>query len=83
MKVIVKVRLKSGILDPQGKAVNNALHHLGFEQVRDVRIGKYIEMEVEETDTAKVRELVEAACNKLLANPVIEDYEYEIIGESA
>ncbi len=83
MKVIVKVRLKSGILDPQGKAVNNALHHLGFEQVRDVRIGKYIEMEVEETDMAKVRELVEAACNKLLANPVIEDYEYEIIGESA
>jgi phosphoribosylformylglycinamidine synthase len=83
MKVIVKVRLKSGILDPQGKAVNNALHHLGFDQVRDVRIGKYIEMEVEETDKARIRELVEAACNKLLANPVIEDYEYEIVGESA
>ncbi len=83
MRVTVKIRLKPGILDPQGKAVNNALHHLGFPQVKDVRIGKLIEMEIEESDPQKVRELVEAACSKLLANPVIEDYEYQLQGEGA
>ncbi len=63
--------------------MNNALHHLGFPQVKDVRIGKLIEMEIEESDPQKVRELVEAACSKLLANPVIEDYEYQLQGEGA
>ncbi len=63
--------------------MNNALHHLGFPQVKDVRIGKLFDMEIEESDPKKVRELVEAACSKLLANPVIEDYEYELQGEGA
>ncbi len=78
MKAIIKVQLKKGILDPQGKAVNNALNHLGFEEVRDVRIGKYIEMELNITDRKKAGEIVEQACKKLLANPVIEDFSYEI-----
>ena len=81
MKAIIKVLLKKGILDPQGKAVNNALLHLGFDQFSDVRIGKYIEMRIDETDRANAEKLVDEACRKLLANPVIEDYSYELIGD--
>ncbi|GAB4327710.1 MAG: phosphoribosylformylglycinamidine synthase subunit PurS [Calditrichia bacterium] len=81
MKAIVKVRLKNGILDPQGKAVNNALHHLGFEAVENVRIGKYIELDLSETDPEKAVQIVEESCKKLLANPVIEDYSYELLGD--
>lgn len=81
MKAMIKVLLKKGILDPQGKAVNNALHHLGYDQFRDVRIGKYIEMRIEETDRERAKKLVEEACRKLLANPVIEDYSYELVGD--
>ncbi len=75
-KVSVVVRLKSGVLDPQGKTVAHSLHTLGFEEVDDVRIGKLIEIEVAdglegETRRARVRTM----CEKLLANPVIEDFE--------
>ncbi len=73
--------LKNGILDPQGKAVNNALHHLGFTGVDDVRIGKHIEMKLEAADKDEAGKLVEEACKKLLANPVIEEYTYELIEE--
>ncbi|MBN2366013.1 MAG: phosphoribosylformylglycinamidine synthase subunit PurS [Calditrichaeota bacterium] len=78
MKVTIKVRLKSGILDPQGKTVNNALHHLGLTSVQNVRIGKLIEFNMEEIDREKAVQNIEEACRKLLANPVIEDYSYEI-----
>lgn len=73
MKVRVHVKLKEGVLDPQGKAVNHALHAMGYEDVQDVRIGKLIELEIngEGDYQAQILEM----CDKLLANPVIEDYE--------
>ena len=75
MKATVHVTLKKGVLDPQGKAIGHALHNLGFDEVGDVRQGKVIEIEVpDDTDEDRVR----AMCDKLLANPVIEDYSIEI-----
>lgn len=72
-KVQVLVRLKAGVLDPQGKTVEHALHSLGFEQVTGVRVGKLIELELNENEVSE--SAVTAMCDKLLANPVIEDYE--------
>ena len=77
MKFVVKVTLKEGILDPQGETVKQALHHLGFHSVQQVRIGKYIEITLSETDADKARQLVEEASRKLLANPVIEVFEVQ------
>jgi phosphoribosylformylglycinamidine synthase subunit PurS len=77
VKVKVFVTLRESVLDPQGKAVNHALHSLGYEEIVDVRIGKYMELFVE-TSGRNVDEVVKEACEKLLANPVIEDYRYEI-----
>lgn len=72
MKAVVKVTLRKGILDPQGKAIENALHGLGFAEVGDVRQGKFIEIEVPEgTPKDRLKEM----CQKLLANPVTEDFE--------
>ena len=79
MKAIVKIKLKNSILDPQGKAVNNALHHLGYDEIEDVRIGKLIELRINGNDLNNIRERIQEASNKLLANPVIEDYEIEIV----
>ena len=78
MKARVHVTLKSGVLDPQGTAIGHALHNLGFSGVHDVRQGKVIELELEESDPKKVRATVESMCNKLLANPVIENYSIEL-----
>jgi phosphoribosylformylglycinamidine synthase subunit PurS len=78
MKVRVQVRLKAGILDPQGKAIGNALATLGFGGISEVRQGKLIELELAETDPARARQQVEAMCKELLANPVTEDYAIEI-----
>ena len=78
MKARVHVRLKSGVLDPQGKAIGNALHSLGFEGVGEVRQGKLIELDLTDIDPAAARARVEAMCRQLLANPVIEDYAIEI-----
>jgi phosphoribosylformylglycinamidine synthase PurS subunit len=79
MKAIVKVKLKNGILDPQGKAVNNALHHLGYSEIEEVRVGKFIELKINAKDKNGIQKRIEEASHKLLANPVIEDYEVEII----
>jgi phosphoribosylformylglycinamidine synthase PurS subunit len=79
MKALIKIRLKKGILDPQGKTVNNALNHLGFDSFKNVRIGKLIELDLNEEDKQKAGDQVEQACKKLLANPVIEEYTYELI----
>lgn len=74
MKVAVKIMLKKGVLDPQGKAIGHALETLGFEGVGAVRQGKLIELEIADgTPEAKIRDM----CEKLLANPVIEDYEID------
>jgi phosphoribosylformylglycinamidine synthase len=79
MKVRVRVTLKPGILDPQGKAIGNALAALGFGGIGEVRQGKVIEIELAETDPARIRQQTEAMCKQLLANPVTEDYAIEII----
>ena len=79
MKAMVLVRPKPGILDPQGEAVGSALGHLGFE-VQDARVGKVIDFELEAGDAAVAKALVEKMCEQLLANPLIESYEVEIVG---
>lgn len=79
MKARVHVRLKPGVLDPQGKAIGNALAALGFSGVAEVRQGKLFELDLAETDALRAREQVEAMCRELLANPVIEDYTVEFV----
>lgn len=78
MKARVHITLKNGVLDPQGKAIEHALGGLGFGGIDDVRQGKYIELELSEADPAKARASVEAMCEKLLANTVIENYEIDL-----
>lgn len=78
MKVVVNVKLKEGVLDPQGKAVSHALSSLGFSNVNGVRIGKQIVLDIKESDEKKALSDVETMCEELLANTVIEDYEIEI-----
>jgi phosphoribosylformylglycinamidine synthase PurS subunit len=78
VKARVHVTLKTGVLDPQGKAIHHALESLGFGGVKDVRQGKYIEIELDETDPKKARASVDDMCAKLLANTVIENYSVEI-----
>lgn len=79
MKRIGKVFIlpKKEVLDPQGKAVTSALHSLGFTEVVDVRVGKFIEMTLKDGSDARVMEM----CEKLLANTIIEDYTFEIVFE--
>ncbi len=79
MQAIVKIMLKPGVLDPQGKAIEHALASLGFSGVGEVRQGKLITLGLDETDTEKARAQVTEMCEKLLANTVIEDYEIEIV----
>jgi len=74
MKARVHITLKSGVLDPQGRAIQHALGVMGFAGVEDVRQGKYIEIELKETDRAKAKATLDAMCQKLLANTVIENY---------
>jgi phosphoribosylformylglycinamidine synthase len=80
MKARVHVTLKTGVLDPQGKAIGHALASLGFDGVNDVRQGKYLELDLAETDADKARASVEAMCQKLLANMVIENYAIDLEG---
>ena len=80
MKAKVHVTLKNGVLDPQGKAIEHTLHSLGFGGVNQARQGKYIELELAETDEAKARAAVEEMCKKLLANTVIENYSIDLEG---
>ncbi len=79
MKATVLVRPKQGILDPQGEAVESSLQHLGFS-VREARVGRVVDLEVEASDPAQARAEVERMCEQLLANPLIESYEIEIAG---
>lgn len=80
MKARVHIRLKDGVLDPQGKAIAQALGRLGFTGVNEVRQGKLIEVDLQETDRVKARRAVEVMCDKLLANPIIETYAIELDG---
>ena len=78
IKAKIFVTLKEGILDPQGRAVQQSLQTLGFSSVNDVRIGKFLEVEVQETEKSAAEIQVKSICEKLLANPVIENYRYEL-----
>jgi phosphoribosylformylglycinamidine synthase len=80
MKARITITLKSGVLDPQGKAIEGALAGLGFDGASGVRQGKVIEMKLDETNEAAARAKVEEMCKKLLANPVMENYAIEIAG---
>lgn len=75
-KVIIHITLKEGVLDPQGKAVQGSLNTLGYDAVQEVRVGKYMELFVE--DSANIEQQIEDMCTKLLANPVIENYSYTV-----
>lgn len=79
MKAKVHVTLKRGVLDPQGKAIEHALHTLGFAGVGNVRAGKVIELDLAATDETAARKEVEAMCTRLLANTVVEDYAIELV----
>jgi phosphoribosylformylglycinamidine synthase len=80
MRVKIFVSLKSGVLDPQGKAIERSLHTLGYAEVQDVRMGKYLELNVVASSHEAVAARIREMCEKLLANPVIEDYRFEIEG---
>ncbi|WP_163528681.1 phosphoribosylformylglycinamidine synthase subunit PurS [Halobacillus ihumii] len=75
-KVKIYITLKEGVLDPQGKAVQHSLHSLEYKNVGEVRIGKYMEVMLE--DEGNIEQQVDKMCDQLLANPVIEDYSYTI-----
>ena len=79
MKAKVYVTLKKSVLDPQGKTVQHALSSMGFGEVKDVRMGKYIELELGDTPKPQAEQKVKTMCEKLLANTVIEEYKYELI----
>lgn len=78
MKVKVKIVLKEGILDPQGKAVLHAINDLKYQGVEEVRIGKYVELTFDGKDRAFIEKEAQEICHKLLSNPVMENFEYEI-----
>jgi phosphoribosylformylglycinamidine synthase len=78
MKAKIHITLKNGVLDPQGKAISGALGHLGFDGINEVRQGKYIEIDLDDSDKQKAKEKIEAMCQKLLANTVIENYNFEL-----
>ena len=79
MKARIHITLKPGVLDPQGKAIENALSHLGFSGVENVRQGKLVELDLQETDQARARAEVDAMCKRLLANTVIESWHIELL----
>ena len=78
MRVKIFVSLKNGVLDPQGKAIERSLNTLGYEEVLDVRVGKYLELDIDAPSRAAAELRIREMCDKLLANPVIEDYRFEI-----
>ncbi|OGW67250.1 MAG: phosphoribosylformylglycinamidine synthase [Nitrospirae bacterium RIFCSPLOWO2_02_FULL_62_14] len=80
MKAKIHITLKSGILDPQGKAIEHALATLGFKNASNVRMGKYLEVDLQETTQERAEAEVKAMCEKLLANTIIEEYRFELQG---
>ncbi len=81
MKARVYVTLKEGVLDPQGKAVEHALSTLGYKGVKEVRVGKFFELELAEEDSSRAKGELTEMCKALLANTVIEDFRFEIVGD--
>ncbi len=81
-KARIEVTLKKKILDPQGKAIESSLRNLSFTKLGNVRTGKNIDISVDESDVQRAAGLVQSACTKLLANPVTEEYEFELFDEA-
>ncbi|MFT6332853.1 MAG: phosphoribosylformylglycinamidine synthase [Lentimonas sp.] len=80
MKIRINIALKKGVLDTQGKAIENSLHNnLGFNQISGVRQGKSVELNIDETDMKKVEKIIDEICDKLLVNQVIESHSFEVI----
>lgn len=75
-KVTVYITLKQGVLDPQGKAIQTSLHSLGYEEIQEARVGKFIELKVDDKEDLDAR--INAMCDQLLANPVIEDFRFDV-----
>jgi phosphoribosylformylglycinamidine synthase len=80
MRAHVYVTLKRGVLDPQGKALEHSLHQLGFDEVEGVRLGKFLDLQLRDGDRDTAGARLDEMCRKLLANGVIEDYRFEIVG---
>ena len=80
MRVKIFVSLKNGVLDPQGKAVERSLHSLGYQEVQDVRVGKFVELNLQVGSREAAESRIREMCDRLLANPVIENFHYEIEG---
>lgn len=78
MQVNIYITLRESILDPKGKAARQALHNLGYQSVQKVRIGKYVQLDIDSEDVEEARELASQACQKLLANTVMENFEIQI-----
>jgi phosphoribosylformylglycinamidine synthase subunit PurS len=78
MKARIIVTPKKAVLDPQGKSVQNALEHMGYQGIGEVHVGKYLEIELAGADKESWRKQIDDACHKILSNPVIEDYTFEI-----
>jgi phosphoribosylformylglycinamidine synthase subunit PurS len=81
MRIKIFISLKDGVLDPQGKAIQRSLNTLGYDEVQDVRVGKYLELDVDAPSRSTAELRVREMCDKLLANTVIEDYRFEISNE--
>jgi phosphoribosylformylglycinamidine synthase len=79
VKARIVVRLRPGVLDPQGTTIRKALEGLGFPEVQELRVGKILELTLDDTDPARARARLDEMCRKLLANPVIEDYVCEVV----
>ena len=77
-KATIAVTLRPSILDPQGKTTQHALHNLGYDEVEEVRIGKHIEVSIDVEDAGEAHRIADEACEKVVANPVMEDYEIEL-----
>ena len=80
MRVKIFVSLKNGVLDPQGNAVERSLHSLGYKEVQDVRVGKFVELNLQAGSREAAEGRIREMCDRLLANPVIENFHYEIEG---
>ena len=78
MKAKIIITPKKAVLDPQGKTVQNALEHMGYQGINAVHVGKYLEIELDGADKETARRQLDAACHKFLSNPVIEDYRLEV-----
>ena len=79
MKAKIIVTPKKAVLDPQGKTVQNALEHMGYQGIGAVHVGKYLEIELSGSDKSSWGKQIDDACHKILSNPVIEDYRFEIV----